>query len=92
MITVKDVIFLTNRHKNCLAMAGQSAEAVKRWAFLVTTNEISALVDEMQTNSDFGMAMEPAQATHIKEGRAMLHINEVPILPELMEVPTTLDS
>jgi hypothetical protein len=32
--------------------------------------------------------MTPEFAKHIKEGKAMLHIDGTPVLPELMIVPT----
>jgi hypothetical protein len=53
-----------------------------RWALLVTFDELDALVDEILAG-ETGMTLSPQEAQHIKEGRAMLFIDRVPVLPEL---------
>ena len=92
MITLQQVLAITNRHKQALMMtrrpdaspeAAQAAEA--RWAFLVTMEEIGSLVDEIERDpTALGAPLDATHAQYIREGRAMLHLNDVPILPELI--------
>lgn len=62
-------------------------EARGRWALLVTFEEMDNLVDHLSAHPELGIAIDEAHAQHIKEGKAMLHINGTPILPELIELP-----
>lgn len=83
MITVSQVMAAISQHQT-----GLPPGAVSRWAFLVTMEEIASLVDEIQASPQLGLQMDPVHAQHVREGRAMLHINCTAVLPELIEVPS----
>jgi len=62
-----------------------------RWAFLVTLEELSSLMDEFQQHPEFGLEMDPQYAADVRAGKAALIINGTAVLPELLE-GTKLDS
>jgi len=75
-----------------LALLAQNQELVpvharNRWALLVTFEEMDALVDFLRTHPEYGVPISDEHAEHIKQGRAMVHINGTPVIPELVEVP-----
>jgi len=81
MITYAQVRTAVQHHKQAMPPG-----AVMRWAFLVTIEEIASIVDEIVANPELvGVELDPQHAAHIKEGRAALHIDDVMVLPELVE-------
>lgn len=75
-----------------LTMLAQNQESIPaqarcRWALLVTFEEMDALVDFLREHPEHGISIGQEHAEYIKAGRAMLHINGTPVIPELMEVP-----
>ena len=89
MITLKQVLGTIERHKNTLAINRKPGEPPSpeesRWAFLVTEKEIVSLVNEIQAENYID-GLTPEHAEPIKQGRAMLHLDGVPVLPELIIV------
>jgi hypothetical protein len=80
---------MISRHKMALIANRKPGEGPSqeesRWALLVTFEELDGIVNEIQTiNEGPVSAMDEAYAAHVKEGRAMLHLDGVPILPELI--------
>lgn len=82
MISVSQVLAAITHHSAALPPG-----ATIRWAFLVTFEEIDALVDELLANPEFGVQLTPDHAQLIKNGRAMLHLQGTPVIPELEAAP-----
>jgi hypothetical protein len=80
MIDAKQLFAAIHQHQSALPPG-----AVNRWSFLVTFDEMTSLVDELQADSSFGMQMDASEADDIKAGRAALFINGTMVIPELIE-------
>lgn len=58
-----------------------------RWAFMVTPAELNSLMDEIESTNYFGDNKIPAdQAQGIRECRGLLHLNNVALVPELIDI------
>lgn len=79
MLSITEIMSAKAYHER-----GLPPGAMRRWAFLVTLEELEALVNECQTRPELGMVMNEQTAADIKVGRAALHINGLMIIPELM--------
>jgi hypothetical protein len=79
---------MIGRHQQALTASRKPGEEPSieesRWALLVTFEEIEGIVDEIQKDGGPVAVMESRHASAIKEGRAMLFLEGVPVLPELL--------
>jgi hypothetical protein len=63
-----------------------------RWAFLVTYEELTDIVDDMMSIPDFAAAISTQEALDLKAGKAALNLpNGMKLLPELITEPERLD-
>jgi len=79
MLSITEIMSAKAYHER-----GLPPGAMRRWAFLVTPEELASLVDECGKRPELGLTLEPQQAADIKAGRAALHVNGLMIIPELM--------
>jgi hypothetical protein len=91
MLSIRDVMIVTSRHHMAMQQHKKPSDEynpeLQRWAFLVTHEELVALVDEMCSPGIVKEPLDPKTAEDFKAGKALLHLNGVPIMPELMLAP-----
>lgn len=76
MITASQLLGAIQFH-NTLLPPG----AVARWAFMVSQDELDALVDEFQSTPLLGLQLDEKAAADIKSGKAGLNLNGTWVLP-----------